>query len=402
MRGLSRDTLTTRLAFLVALILPALTAAGCRNAPTRPSPPMPGGDDRFVERAWTDGWRRLRLEVRGRVELTDDERDVKDLSPNGHFELSSHGWLSLGGGPRYVVRRGADGALSRRFTVSGRERPIDAAAREWIGDEIQRLVSRGFNADERVARILAQRGAGGVLDAIPGLPGDFVKAQYYTLLFEQGIPAGPTAQRTLQSVSRNIRSDHERARVLIAFVRAVMVDEAIAPAFVDATTSIASDFEHARVLKTLLTGPGATPAAPRAALLSGRVLRSDFEKGRVLTEIVQSDGVNGSTRDLFFDVVRTMRSDFERGRVLSALARQDGLERDVVVGLVRATAGMGSDFEKARVLLQVIAVQPLEDGTKQALLDTAGQMGSDHERGRVLSALFRRPAATPSAAPDLH
>jgi hypothetical protein len=88
--------------------------------------------------------------------------------------------------------------------------------------------------------------------------------------------------------------------------------------------------------------------------------------------------------------------------VLSALARKDGLERDVVFSLVQATAGMGSDFEKARVLLQVIAVQPLEDGTKQALVDTAGQMGSDHERGRVLSALFRRPAATRSAPPDLH
>jgi hypothetical protein len=340
--------------------------------------------------------------VRGRVELTDDERDVKNLSPNGQFDLTSRSWLSLGGGPRYVVRRGPDGALVRRFTVSGREHPIDDAAREWIGDEIERLVSRGFNADERVARILAQRGPAGVLDEISGLSGDFVKARYFTILFKQTTLAGPIAQRTLQSVSRSIRSDHERARVLIAFARAVPLDETIAPALVDATAPMASDFEHARVLKTLLTGPGSTPAAPaavRAALLSSRAIRSDFEKGRVLTELVHADGVDRSSRDLFFGAVRTMRSDFERGRVLLALARRDELEPETILGILQSTAGIGSDFEKARVLLQVIAAQPLEESTKQALVDTAGRMGSEHERGRVLSALFRAPAAR-SSPPD--
>jgi hypothetical protein len=108
--------------------------------------------------SWTlsigTGWTRLHVEARGRVELTDDERAIKSVSPNGSFEISSKGWLSLFG-QQYLVRGNADGTTTRRLSVGGAERPIDAEARAWIADTIQRLVRNGFGAEARIARIFA-------------------------------------------------------------------------------------------------------------------------------------------------------------------------------------------------------------------------------------------------------
>src|SRR5262245_46345853 len=169
---------------------------------------------------WTEGWRQLRIESRGRVELTDDEREVKSVSPDGYLEISSRGWWSLFG-RRYIVRGTADGSITRRFTVGSAERPLDPETRAWIGDTIQRLARSGFDAESRVARILAKEGPLGVLDAIPLSSSDFVKARYFILLFSQARLDAPTAERAIRESGREIGSDYELARVLAAAAEAL-------------------------------------------------------------------------------------------------------------------------------------------------------------------------------------
>jgi len=310
---------------------------------------------------WTfstgDGWTRLRVEHSGRIELTDDERDVKSVSPNGSFEIASKGWLSLFG-QRYVVRGNTDGTTTRRFTVKGLDRSIDAEARAWIADALQRLVRSGFGAEARMARIIAQRGPDGVLEEISRFGSDFTKARYFMLLFKQPRLDRPTAGRSLRALGREVGSDFELARVLIAFAETFPLDDTIAPAFVEATNSIGSDFEQARVLLTLLAHDRPGPAAVNAVLALTPRIGSDFEKARVLT----------------------------------SLAQRRGLGANAVLGIVRAATSIGSDFEQSRVLLHVISSQPIDPAARQTLLEATGRIGSDHERGRVMSAMLQEGA----------
>jgi hypothetical protein len=349
-------------AVLMAIGVTSVVTAQNRIPPLPPLPPLPpvpaATADSHIN--WNmstgDGWTRLHVDARGRIELTDDEKDIKSVSPNGSFEMSSKGWLSLFG-QRYLVTGNADGTTSRRYSVGGTERPVDAAARVWIADTIQRLVQNGFGAEARVARILSQQGPTGVLDAIAGFHGDFIKARYFTLLLQQRLDR-PTAERAIRDAGREIRSDFELARVLVAFAAAMPIDDAIAPAFLEATNAIGSDFEHARVLATLVAGDRPTPAAVNIVLTSTPRIGSDFEKARVL----------------------------------GTLTQKKDLGADAVLGIVRAAAAIGSDFEQSRVLVQVISSQPIDAATRQALLDTTGRIGSDHERGRVMSAMLREGA----------
>jgi hypothetical protein len=386
-RSRSRVThVVTHVGLVAALVV---TVTGCRQKPPFLSAtPIVQRDERSAHWGWSNDWTRLHVGLWGHIELTDDDRDVKSVSPDGYFELSSRRWLSLFG-RRYEVRGSADGTLSRRFTINGIERPVDAQARAWIGDVIQRLVCHGFDADARVARILAKEGPPGVLDAISRLSTDFARAIYFRRLVEQARLDGTTAQRALGQAGQEIHSSFELARVLVAFVDNMTIDETLAAAFVAAANSLSSDFEHARVLTRLQARQPRTMTIAKVTLASTLRIRSDFEKSRVLAGFVQANGVDDTTSDPFFAVVRTIHSDFERHRVLSLLAQSKSLDDHTVLGIVQAASSIGSDFHKAQVLLQVVATQPVGGATKQALLDEASRIGSRHERGLVLSAMLR-------------
>src|SRR4029453_11251195 len=118
---------------------------------------------------------------------------------------------------------------------------------------------------------------------------------------------------------------------------AMMIDEALEPAFVDAANAIGSDYQHARVLLGLM-------AKQQTGVTVNVVLASSSHIG----------------------------SDYEQARVLSQLAHQKGLTDAAALGIARATDSIGSDFEKARVLLQIVAAHRMEKTTQQAILEAPG------------------------------
>src|SRR5262249_889645 len=216
---------------LTSVILLALAAFSTAAAQDRPAlRTARQSEEAHYRSSWNEGWRQLRVESRGRVELTDDERDVKSVSPDGYFEISSRGWWSLFG-QRYIVRGNADGTTTRRFTVGSAERPLNAETRAWIGDTIQRIARSGFDGEGRgAAGIVGREGPSGVLDAIPLSSSDFVKAKYFILLFSQAQLDPRIAERAISESGREIASDYELARVLMAAVETVTIDEGLAPA----------------------------------------------------------------------------------------------------------------------------------------------------------------------------
>ena len=305
---------------------------------------------------WTtnDDGRLIRVRSSGAFELTDDDRDVKSVPSGGYFELSSRNWLSLFG-RRYIVRGNEDGTVTRTFSAGASERPIDAAARAWIGDTLQDLIRQGFAAEARVKRILAQQGPAGVLDAASDMSSDYAQAIYFRLAAELGHLDPATAARAFRQAGEEIGSDFELARVLVALIQVAPIDDAMAPAFIEATRSIGSDFEHSTVLRALIADQPHTTAVVGAVLTSSTGIGSDFEKSRVLRE----------------------------------LAERNDLEASSVVGLIRAAGSIGSDFEQSRVLRQIAGTQTLDATSRQAMIDTAGRIGSEFERRRVLNALVQ-------------
>lgn len=332
---------------IILVLLMAIGVMAFIAAQDRPSPQSNQGHLRWTT---SENGRVVRVESYGAIELTDDDRDVKSVPPGGWFELSSRNWLSLFG-QRYIVLGNADGTVTRTFAMGATERPIDAAARAWIGDTLQRLVNDGFAAEARVRRILSQQGPAAVLDAASAISGDYAQATYFRLLAASGRLDRATGERAIRRAGEEIGSDFELARVLMALIDVVPIDDAVAPVFVEATRGIGSDFEHSRVLRAFIAREQHTTAVVNAVLTSSTTIGSDFEKSRVLRE----------------------------------LAETSALEASSVLGLIRAAGSIGSDFEQSRVLRQIAGRHELDATNRQAIVETAGRIGSEYERDRVLA-----------------
>ena len=209
-------------------------------------------DDSHTVMTWEhsdDGLKR-RLEVRGKVEFTDDYADVKNVFEGGVLRIEE---VTNGQSRRYEVRRDAGGQLTRAFFLNGQAREFDAAARTWVGEMVLNAVRQGgIDADKRVQTILSRRGVAGVLQGIEQINSDYARRRYYDALFKHGNLNAAAVADTLAHAALHIKSDYEQAQLLMAVAPALEGKDSATPAFFKAVDTIKSDYERGRVLSALL------------------------------------------------------------------------------------------------------------------------------------------------------
>ena len=84
-----------------------------------------------------------RLEVRydGEVEFTDDDTDVKRLSPGGLLKIRDGGMMtSLVGGHTVEFTADSSGNITRRFWVGSSERPFEPEGHKWLASVLPRFI----------------------------------------------------------------------------------------------------------------------------------------------------------------------------------------------------------------------------------------------------------------------
>ena len=125
----------TRISLLLAV--PALALAGTG----------------YTQYCWTEGTRRLEVNVRGAVEFSDDDRDVKSLSSGGYFQVEESRLLVFTG-RRYEVTADSSGRLSRMYYDHGHATSLDNQGQAWLMGVMPEVIRRtGLGAAPRIQRI---------------------------------------------------------------------------------------------------------------------------------------------------------------------------------------------------------------------------------------------------------
>jgi len=345
-----------------------------------------------------------KLEIRydGDVEFSDDDTDVKRLSPGGRLRIKDDGFLSSTSGGR-TIEFSADpaGNVTRRYWVGTSERPFEPEGRQWLAQVLPRFIRQtGIGAPARVARILKARGPAGVLAEISQIEGSWAKRVYFNELLKTPLDAAAARQALVQA-GREIDSDFELATLLIQASDKLLVDDGTRQAYFDAARTIQSDFEMHRTYAAALKRGPVSPSLLASLLTASRDIDSDFEEASLLIEVAKLQPLDNTTRAPFFDALATVSSDFEHHRVLSALAARTDLTPDVTGAMLLSAAQVDSDFELASFLLQIVKQQPVEGALRAPFFRTLDSVGSAFERGRVLQALARRPELSPDTVLEL-
>jgi BlaR1 peptidase M56 len=342
---------------------------------------------------WSNDGQKLEVRYDGNVEFTDDDMDVKRLSPGGLLRIRDGGMMtSLLGGHTVEFIADGSGNITRRFWVGSSERPFDPEGRKWLSSVLPKFIRQtGIGAAARVARILKAKGPAGVLAEISLIEGSWGKRKYLDELVKTGALDAAAVRQVLVQAGREIDSDFELASFLTENSDKLLVDDASRQAYFDAARSIDSDFEMHRVFSGLLKRGPLSPTLLAALLATSHNIDSDFEEASLLTEVAKLQPLDNATRPAFFTALETVQSDFEHRRVLSALGTRADLPQETVAAMLTSGASVSSDFEAASFLLQIAKQQPIEGNLRAPFFRAVDSIDSSFERGRVLKAVAGRP-----------
>jgi beta-lactamase regulating signal transducer with metallopeptidase domain len=338
---------------------------------------------------WSDNGRKVEVNYRGDIEFTDDDTDVKRMSPGGYLRIKDGG--RFGSDNSVEFRPDSNGGIEHRFWAGGRERPFEPEGRKWLIEMLPKFIRQsGIGAPARVTRIMKSGGPAAVLAEISRIEGSFARRVYFTELFKQPGLTPANMQRALAQAGREIDSDFELASLLVASNRLV-TDDGARKAYLDAARTIESDFELHRVLGSIVKAGPMSPPIAAAVLETSGSIDSDFEQASLLAEFAASQPIDGTVTAPYFRALSGVSSSFEHHRALTALVKRGDLSAPARAAALESAATIDSDFELASFLLEFLKAGGVEKGERAPFFSAVSAIGSDFERGRVLQALAHRP-----------
>ena len=147
------------------------------------------------------------VEYEGKIQLSDDDRDIIGISPGGYFELSKS---SFGASRKIKIESDGDG-LSKRYYVGWSEKEYEPEGRKWLAEVLPELVrSTTIAAESRVNRIYKKGGASALINELSLLNSDYVSDKYFELAF--GIAT------CFQKPTRRKKSSSPPISIIVCFI----------------------------------------------------------------------------------------------------------------------------------------------------------------------------------------
>ena len=340
--------------------------------------------------SWSSNGEKLEVKYSGAFAFTDDDTDIKEISPGGYIKISDGNWI----GRHAVEIRERGGQLERRYFVNLSERPFEPEGRAWLRHNLPKFVrNTGIGAPARVARYLKSGGVAAVMGEIGRISSSYVKGIYFRELFKQATLTGEQYRTAMSQASREISSDYELAQLLIAVADRLPNDEASRTAYFAAATTISSDYELRRVYSTMLKRGPVSSQTLGNILQYATSIDSDYELSELLRQIMSQQSLDDKNRAAFFRAINTISSDYERKRVLSAVVKWS-TDAATLEAALTAAATLRSDYEAATFLHEVLKQNGVEGSARAAFFRVVSGLSSGHERGRVLQAVVKRPEAS--------
>jgi beta-lactamase regulating signal transducer with metallopeptidase domain len=371
------------------LALPTPSTSSTPLSPNTPIAPAAAQQSRetHMEMTTRNGFTSLSVKIDGAIEFTDDDRDVKSLSPGGHFRIEEGSWFS---GRTYDVKADSAGNLTKTYSVGMSVKPLDTEGRAWLEHLLPQMIrDSGVGAGPRVARILRQGGPQAVIAEVGLIHSDGSKRTYLEQLFSQATLNTEQLKEAARLI-RGISSDGDKAQVLVNVDGKYFTGE-LRPKLFEAVESISSDGDKRRVLSDILKKDAGSAGTRLSVASAAKHISSDGDKAEVLIEMAKSYRDSGGLGMAYFEAVKSISSDGDHARVLSTLLAAHGDDRDTLVRVLGSAQKISSDGDKARVLKEAVTRYSEDELVSKVFFDAANSISSDGDHQQVLVALVHRP-----------
>lgn len=334
----------------------------------------------------SNGHSDFNIEMRGRIELTEDDKDIKSISDDGYLEINK----TVFGSKRSIVIESLGGGKMKREYYEGRTKmDWEPNGKAWLGEILPDIVrNTTIAAEARVNRFFKQGGTAAVLAEIDKIDSDHVKSHYANLLMKQPVQAKDYVS-IINKVAEEVSSDHHQAEFLRKNISKFMQNKDATSAVFSATRRIGSDHHKAEVIKEALRGQAASPENVKLILQAASHMESDHHIADVLSSLLNQNNLTDAVMAEIVNTTNAIESDHHKSEVLRKALHKPGLSSLSYHRVIESVKGIESDHHKAEVIKDLLN-NKLTDEHLTLLLDVTGSIDSDHHQAEILRTLLSR------------
>ncbi|MHC2991045.1 hypothetical protein OB13_05405 [Pontibacter sp. HJ8] len=330
--------------------------------------------------------KREELYYDGKIQLTEDLRDIRSISPKGYIKYMR----SVNDDTRRLeITSDAQGNLSRTYTENGRKVAYEPAGREWLQQVMPDLMATsGIGVEELVKNVYQKSGAKGVLAEAEKVNSEHGKMRFVNHLLQQPNLKPGDVKQSLQFVEKHENSDYERRKVLGRISHANLSNKEVVHSYLQVSNKIDSDYERRKALLHLLETPNLSNESMAMALEQTGKISSDYEKSKVLEQLAAKPDFIQNNYTSAFAVIDKISSDYEKSKSINFILKGQSLSHTQYKELLPVVSRIGSDYEKSKVLRNIAAEIPADaTALREDVVKAANSIGSDYEKKKVMSAL---------------
>jgi hypothetical protein len=404
-------TLHFRLTAMICLLTVGISIAQTTSVSSGRSAHSSGGTMTISQ---NNGLQTFNVEMRGKIEITDDDKDIKSMSPDGYLEITK----TVFGSRRTLVISPQSGGLKREYYEGRTNMPWEPEGRKWLAEIMPELLrTTTIAAESRVNRFYKQGGVNGVLTEINEMESDYVIQHYADLLMKiSSVPQKDypniinkvtsklesdyyiaeflqnNMDKFLQNrdavdavfgVCSKLDSDHYKTQIIKSALKAQPISLESVKIVLTATDNMDSDHYKTEVLTTLLRQPNLTDPIVAEMINSTKSFDSDHYRTQVIEKALSQKGLSSSSYQKVLESVKNFDSDHYKTQVLTDLL-SNKLPSDQIFNLVGLSNSIDSDHYLTIVFQSIMKNQDLSDDAFKSLMERASNVDSDHYASQIL------------------
>ena len=386
--------------FLIAFftaILPLPIAAQNEEASTKTVISSSGNKSTQRWRTST-GLTDFNIEFRGKIEISDDDKEIKGLSNDGYIEISK---TVFGSKRKIIIESSGGGRINKEYYEGRTKKEWEPDGRQWLAEILPDIVrSTTLGAESRVNRFYRQGGSKSVLEEISSIKSDYVRAHYGKLLLGKNL-SNQEMPEVITGLCNSIKSDYYLATLLKDNISKLLVTREAGDAFFKGTRNISSDYYKSVVLKEAVDIYATSPQQVKVILESASTISSDYYLSSVLASLVGQREVKDESLNELISVSTKISSDFYRAQVLNKVLEKGDLSTATNGKVADVASSISSDFYKSSVLT-TLSEKSLDDGTLSKIITITGNsVNSDHYASSILKSVLKNQKLSDNAFQQL-
>ncbi|UII24712.1 hypothetical protein LVD15_15475 [Fulvivirga maritima] len=333
----------------------------------------------------SNGRNSFNIEYKGTITITDDDADVKSITPGGYLEISK----TTFGSKRTIQIESTSNGLKKEYYEGRKEMPFIPDGKNWLAEILPEVIrSTGIGAESRVKRFYKKGGVDAVLSEVDKMESNYVKSIYARILLEKDNLKDDELIKIAESLSADISSDYYLSEVLRKNSHVYLIKPTTEEAYFNAVKHIGSDYYSTVVLKEALKDNQKSSTTVLKIMDASKNIGSDYYQMTVLDELLD-DNLDEESITAIVNSSKNINSDYYQTQLLSKALQKSNISDESRNIVIDAMANVSSDYYMASLFIKLMD-EPQSEATNMKIVSLIdNKMSSSYYASNVLSKMLK-------------